>query len=212
MNTIEKQVFIAGAGGMGRVIYDFLIKSGKVKVTGFFDDNPKYYGKKVCGIPVFKLDELNTDNKNCEVLLGILDPISRKNFVQRIKEREFPLLEFHSDSAIISPYARIGKGCSILDFSFVMNNAQISDFVHVHFNCAIGHDVVVGAYSTVAPSCIIGGYAKIGEGVKLGMGVKVLPGIEIGDYAVIGANSLVTKNLSANSISFGSPAKEVSSK
>ena len=50
---------------------------------------------------------------------------------------------------------------------------------------------------------------KIGRDVWLGAGVKVLGGVTIGDGCVVGAGAVVTKNLPANSIAMGVPARVV---
>ncbi len=49
----------------------------------------------------------------------------------------------------------------------------------------------------------------IGENVWIGANVTVLPGGTIGDNAVIGANSLVTKDIPANTVAYGSPCKVI---
>lgn len=47
----------------------------------------------------------------------------------------------------------------------------------------------------------------IGDNVWLGGGVSVLPGVSIGDDAVIGASAVVTKDVPANVVAVGSPAR-----
>ena len=47
----------------------------------------------------------------------------------------------------------------------------------------------------------------IGQNVWIGAGAIVLPGVTIGDNAVIGAGSVVTKNVAANTVVAGNPAK-----
>jgi len=49
----------------------------------------------------------------------------------------------------------------------------------------------------------------VGAGVWLGARVMVMPGVNVGEGAVVGAGSIVTKDLPAGSISVGSPAKVV---
>ena len=49
----------------------------------------------------------------------------------------------------------------------------------------------------------------IGENVWIGANVTVLPGGTIVDIAVIGANSLVTKDIPANTVAYGSPCKVI---
>lgn len=50
---------------------------------------------------------------------------------------------------------------------------------------------------------------KLNDGVNLGKGTIVMPGVEIGEGAVIGAHSVVTKNIPAWTIAAGSPAKVI---
>jgi acetyltransferase-like isoleucine patch superfamily enzyme len=49
----------------------------------------------------------------------------------------------------------------------------------------------------------------IGNSVWLGANVMVLKGVKIGDNAVLGAGSIVTKDIPANVIAVGAPAKEI---
>ncbi len=48
---------------------------------------------------------------------------------------------------------------------------------------------------------------KIGNNVWIAGGVKILPGVTIGDNVVIGAGSIVTKDIEANSLAFGNPCR-----
>ena len=50
---------------------------------------------------------------------------------------------------------------------------------------------------------------RIGDNVWLGAKVTVLKGITIGDNSVIGANSVVTRNIPANSVAVGNPARVI---
>ena len=50
---------------------------------------------------------------------------------------------------------------------------------------------------------------KIGKNVWIGSDSTILPGVEIGDGAIIGAGSVVTKSVPANSIAVGSPARVI---
>jgi len=50
---------------------------------------------------------------------------------------------------------------------------------------------------------------RIGKGVWLGAHVVILPGVQIGDGAVVGAGSIVTKNIGSGEIVAGNPAKVI---
>ena len=82
-------------------------------------------------------------------------------------------------------------------------------------DCLIGHNAVLATLNhdldpsrraDLHPSPII-----IGRNVWIGANVTVLPGVTIGDNAVIGAAALVTKDVPANSIAVGSPARVIRS-
>lgn len=51
--------------------------------------------------------------------------------------------------------------------------------------------------------------ARIGRGAWLGANVTILPGVNIGDGAVVGAGSVVTKDVEPNAVVVGSPARKV---
>jgi len=50
---------------------------------------------------------------------------------------------------------------------------------------------------------------KIGEGCWIGQNVVIMPGVTIGEMSIIGANSVVTKNIPPKCIAIGSPAKAI---
>ncbi|GGX36498.1 acyltransferase [Undibacterium squillarum] len=50
---------------------------------------------------------------------------------------------------------------------------------------------------------------RIGKCVWIGRGAVILPGVEIGDYAVVGANSVVTGNVLSGTVVAGAPARNV---
>lgn len=51
------------------------------------------------------------------------------------------------------------------------------------------------------------GEVKIGKNVWVGRNVCIMPGVSIGDYAVIGANAVVTKDVPSSSVAVGVPAR-----
>jgi len=81
-------------------------------------------------------------------------------------------------------------------------------------NCLISHNVRMYTQTDLAdqdfnehPHQSWSGNITIGDAVWIGANVFIGPGITIGDNAVVGANSVVTKDVQANSIVGGVPAK-----
>lgn len=92
--------------------------------------------------------------------------------------------------------------------------------IYVGKNCQISHNVRIYTESAnpnqdftkpkIKPS--IKGDVIIGDGVWIGANVFINPNIKIGDNVVIGANAVVTKDLEANCIYGGVPAKAIKKK
>ncbi len=87
-------------------------------------------------------------------------------------------------------------------------------------NCLISYDVVIrtDTHNTAdreLPIIEQGNHAKsiyIGDNVWVGQGVYIMPGVHIGDNSIIGAKAVVTKDIPADSIAVGIPARVVKSR
>ena len=110
-----------------------------------------------------------------------------------------------------------GYNVSIGAGSFLNHNCYLMDCAPITFgnDCYIGPDC--GFYTAIHPldserrlqgleKCLP---IKLGNAVWLGGGVKILPGVTIGDRAVIGAGSIVTKDIPADSVAAGNPARVI---
>lgn len=86
-------------------------------------------------------------------------------------------------------------GIEIGDGSLIGHNTTIA---------TLNHDFNPDKRANLHPSPV-----KIGKNVWIGSDCTILPGVEIGDGAVIGAGSVVTKNVPANSVVVGSPARVI---
>ena len=86
-------------------------------------------------------------------------------------------------------------GIEIGDGSLIGHNTTIA---------TLNHDFNPDKRANLHP-----GPVKIGKNVWIGSDSTILPGVEIGDGAIIGAGSVVTKNVPANSIAVGSPARVI---
>ena len=129
-------------------------------------------------------------------------------------------------------FADIGEGCYIeppLHANWGGKHCHLGKNVYFNFNVTLVDDthIYVGDYTKFGPNVVIAtaGHpilpslreqayqynmpVKIGKCVWLGAGVIVLPGVEIGDNCVIGAGSVVTKNIPANSVAVGNPCKVI---
>jgi len=73
----------------------------------------------------------------------------------------------------------------------------------------IGHDAKIGNYSTILPSVNVSGFVNISKCVSVGTGSAIIQGVSIGENTIVGAGSVVIRDLPANCTAVGSPAKPI---
>jgi UDP-2-acetamido-3-amino-2,3-dideoxy-glucuronate N-acetyltransferase len=105
----------------------------------------------------------------------------------------------------------IGKNCKISSHSFLCEGVHIEDNVFVGHGVMFTNDLfpratnVDGSQQTEADWKVIETHVK--KGASIGSNANILAGITIGENALIGAGSVVTKDVPANTIVAGSPAR-----
>jgi len=115
------------------------------------------------------------------------------------------------DNCFIGPFTEIQKGVIIKDECKIQSHVFICELVTIGSNCFISHGVMFinDLFKKGGPARgdrKFYGHTSIGNNVSIGTNVTVLP-VTICDYVVIGAGSVVTKNIIKPGIYAGNPAK-----
>ena len=204
-------IVIVGASGFGREVAWLIENSDKWNVKGFVDDNEDLEHKSVNDYPVLgTIDFLLNVNEKTNVVVAIGNPRIRKKIVERLqinKNISFPNI-FDKD-VIIDKTGTIGLGNIICKGSILSTNLEIGNFNHINLNCTVGHDVQFHDYITVYPGVNISGNVRINDCVEIGTGTKIIQGKEIVKETVIGAGSVVVKDIVENGTYIGVPAKHM---
>jgi len=116
------------------------------------------------------------------------------------------------DNTFIGPFVEIQKDVVIGNNCKIQSHAFVCELVAIGDNCFISHGAMF-----INDTFSIGGPAqgkkelwkstKIGNNVSIGTNSTILP-VEICDNVVIGAGSVVTKNITESGIYVGNPAKK----
>lgn len=127
-------------------------------------------------------------------------------------------------------FAEIGKECYIeppLHSNWGGKHCHFGDCVYANFNLTLVDDthIYIGSNTMIGPNVTIAtaghpilpelrekayqynAAVHIGKNCWLGAGVIVLPGVTIGDNSVIGAGSVVTKDIPENVVAVGNPCR-----
>lgn len=124
---------------------------------------------------------------------------------------------FEAGAKLESPI--YGKNCFIGAYSYMNDGGYIRSNVFVGRFCSIGRRVTIGAgshsYKGVSTHPLLFNSTRefkstvINNDVWIGDGTIIMPGVKIGQGAVIGANSVVTKDIPPYSIAVGQPCRPI---
>ena len=91
----------------------------------------------------------------------------------------------------------------------ILPNVNTNPYIEQPFICDYGYNIEIGDnfYSNHNLIILDTTTVKIGNNVWIGGNVVILPGVTIGDNSIIGAGSIVTKDIPANVIAVGNPCK-----
>ncbi len=166
-----------------------------------------------------------TTNDVMDYQLSLLDKmVEYNNTLPREQERRQELLK--------ELFGSVGKGCYIeapYHANWGGKNVYLGDYVYANFGLTLVDDanIYVGNNVMFAPGVVVAtaghplnptlrekGYqynqeVRIGNNVWIGANATILPGVTIGDNTVVGAGAVVSKDLPANVLALGVPAKVV---
>ena len=123
--------------------------------------------------------------------------------------------------SIVLAGARIGKDCNINSHCFIESDVSIRDNVTIKYGVYIWDGVTLEDEVFIGPNVTFTNdlypkskhypesYGKtiIRKGASIGANATILCGIEIGEGALVGAGSVVTKNIPPGEKWYGNPAK-----
>jgi UDP-2-acetamido-3-amino-2,3-dideoxy-glucuronate N-acetyltransferase len=105
---------------------------------------------------------------------------------------------------------QIGTNCKISSHTFICEGVYIEDSVFIGHNVCFINDrypqaTVDGHLQTDADWLLEA--TRVGQGASIGSGAIIMCGVSIGERALVGAGSVVVRNVPANAIVAGNPAR-----
>ena len=145
---------------------------------------------------------LNNIIKNPNIIIGDYTYYDDFENVENFEKNVKYLFDFNGDKLII------GKFCMIAsDVNFIMNGGNhLSEAITSYPFAIFGKDWSTAMEGKSYPNK---GNTEIGNDVWIGHKAVIMPGVKVGDGAIIGSFSVVTKDVAPYSIVGGNPAKEI---
>ena len=198
-----KKLTIIGASGHGKVVASIALLNGYDEIE-FLDDNEAIVA---CGnYPVIGKSKLALKIEN-DIFVAIGNCQIRKKIMERLADRNMPVL-IHPN-ATVAEGVLIGKGTVVVAGAVINSDAIIGKGGIVNTCSSVGHDCTIGDYVHVAPGAHVCGTSQIGNVTWIGAGTIVSNNVLVCNNCMIGAGTVIIKDLKESGTYIGTPAKLV---
>ena len=208
-------LIIIGASGFGREVAWLVERINKKckewNLIGFIDDNISIQGNVINEYRVLGTTDNIKDYPEAYCVCAIGSSKVRSMIIEKVTQ-ENPNIRFATliDPTVeMSDLVEIGEGTIICAHTIITVNISIGKHVIINLDCTIGHDAVLKDFVTLYPSVNVSGASNIGKAVEMGTGMQIIQGKCIGEYSIVGAGSVVVRDLPEKCTAVGSPAKVI---
>lgn len=196
-------IIVIGGGGHAKVVIATLQACGH-QVVAVFDDNPQLWGQTIANVPIEgPLDRLLAGPPG-RAVIAVGDNRIRRELAARLRMNWISVVH---PTAHVDHSVKIGEGSVVFAGAIVQPGATVGQHVIINTLSSVDHDCSLGDFSHVGPGSHLAGDVEVKTGVFLGAGSVVIPGKMIGDNTIVGAGTVVIRDLPADVVAVGSPAR-----
>ena len=210
-----KHLIIVGARGWGREVYAAATRTeayrnGEYDIKGFLDSKlDAFDGFKGDYPPIICSPEEYQIQNNDVFFIALGEPKWRKYYAEMMEQKGAEFISIIATGAYINPTAQIGVGSFVSGWSVISDNVILGRHTVVHVFADLGHDAIVGDYSTIEAYCFMGGFSEVGSESVMHVRSTLIRKKKIGDKVEVGTSSVVMRNVKDESHVFGIPAQKI---
>lgn len=211
---MKKQVIVVGGLGSGEIAYATFMALGEEnedwEVMGMLSDISQ---DELEHIPIIgktrQIQDFIDAGYHIHYTLHFNAKLKEKR-IEKLKQLSIPdeknATGIHPDNKI-SKSTKIGYGVCTAPGVSTSPGVTIGNYCHLYSGCFIGHDTKLGDGVTVAAHAVVGGRVEVGDGAHIGLNSTIREDLCIGKYSILGAGSMLTKDIPEKEIWAGNPAK-----
>lgn len=208
-----KNLVIIGARGFGRETYHLATYcrgySEAFKIKGFLDSKSDALDDYTGYPPILGSVEGYIPQTDDLFVCALGKTKCKKHYVSLILDKGGPFFSLIHPTVRINPNTTIGVGAIISANVLISCEVAIGNYVTIQPYTVIGHDAQIGSYAQLNAYAFMGGYAQVGEGATLHTGAQVPPHKSVGDWSIVGAGSVVIRDVKPGQTVFGVPARSI---
>lgn len=204
-------MLIVGAKGFAKEVLEVVYQLNQLENLVFYDDvNDDIPEKLFNQFPVLRTTQeasvyfKTIDN---QFTIGVGNPVLRKKLYDKFTSIGGVFASTISPLATIGSFdVQIGIGSNILPGSVFSNSTKLGKGCIVYYNSIITHDCKIGDFVEISPGVTLLGKSEVDSYSQIGSNATILPNVKIGKNVIIGAGSVVTKDVPDNCLVIGVPA------
>ncbi|ARJ39563.1 acetyltransferase [Sporosarcina ureae] len=204
---MSKKLLIIGASGHGKVVADIAIKMNKWSSIDFLDDKAinSVMGLDVIGSSTAMLRYID----EYEIFVGIGDNAIRKKIFNTLKTAGATIPTLVHPNAVIGSEVSIGPGTVVMAGVIINCCTVIGQGCIINTGASVDHDNLIGNFVHVSPGARLAGTVTVGEGSWLGIGSVSSNNISVASECIVGAGSVVIKDLKDSGTYIGIPSRKI---
>ncbi|PIE55729.1 MAG: acetyltransferase [Desulfobulbus propionicus] len=197
---------VLGASGHGKVAAEIAELLGWEKIIFFDDAWPAKKRNAKWSVDGTSEHLSSRIHKFSGVFVAIGDNTIRHKKLLAIRKLGAPIVSLLHPQAVISSYAKIGKGTLVVAGAIISPFAQLGEGCIVNTGAGVDHDCHLGDAVHISPGAHLAGGVMVGDRTLVGMGAQVIQGVTVGEDSIIGAGAVVIKTVADNAVVAGVPA------
>jgi sugar O-acyltransferase (sialic acid O-acetyltransferase NeuD family) len=214
---VTRGLLLVGASGFAREAAEAVravnAEAPTWDLLGYVDDNPALLATEIAGMPIVGPIDAVHDHPGAAVVLCTGRPdnyVSRPLIAERLGLDDERYATIVHPTATVGTTCRVGAGTVLLAHVDLTADVVVGRHVAVMPQVVITHDVTIDDCATIASGARLGGSCHVGEAAYIGSGACLREGLTVGARAMVGMGSVVTRDVPAERLWFGSPARDVS--
>ena len=194
-----QKIVIFGTGDLAQRIFYYL-KDSDDEVVAFSANKSNIDSNELLGLPVVAFEDINKKYPPSEFAMFIALAYSEMNkkrstFFDEAKSKGYELYSFIHPSTKIWDEFEMGENCFILAGNIIQPFVKIGDNVMIGSNNLISHNTIIENNCFLTSNITLGGHITIGSNSFIGLSATINQRVKIGKECIIGAGTLITKNV-----------------
>ena len=202
-----RRLAVLGASGHGKVVADAALRAGWREVAFFDDGWPQFRQLGPWSVVGGTTELLRNGGDFDGVVVAIGDNRTRLRKQRELVAGGLTITTVVHPCAVVSPYASVGDGSVVFAGAIINAFAVIGIAGIVNTGATVDHDCMLADGVHVSPGAHLGGGVMVGEAAWIGIGSSIRHGISIGANAIVGAGAAVVKDVAADLVAVGVPAR-----